>query len=98
MAQRSFDIREKIGNPKKTVRSYVTMATILYQQGDMGAAEIFFKKALAIKEELYGKEHPELIHLLISYLPFLESNHRTEEWRQMNEQLQTVLSKYAIVL
>jgi tetratricopeptide (TPR) repeat protein len=96
LCQEALELREKIGNPEKLGRSYITMATVLARQGEGARAEEFFKKALGNRESVYGLEHPELILTLRRYSDWLKSQGHADESAMMESRIADVCRRYEI--
>jgi len=96
-ARRSLEIREKINNPEKTLRSYNTVAWLLYKTGDMQQAEHYFLKAMSYAENVFGVEHPELIIILRRYSDYLLTNNRNEEAGGIKRRLGHIKTTHSIL-
>jgi tetratricopeptide (TPR) repeat protein len=96
LCEESLQLRERIGNPEKLGRSYITMATVLARRGDGTRAEEFFTKALGNRESVYGVEHPELILTLRRYSDWLKSQARADEAAAMDSRIANICRRYDI--
>lgn len=92
----SLNIRERIGNPEKTGRSYTTMGMIKFKIGELDIAEEFFKKAITNREVVFGIEHPELIIVLVRYIEMLINTNRQYEAGLLKDRLNSIKKKYRI--
>jgi tetratricopeptide (TPR) repeat protein len=79
VCRRSITLREKIGNPEKTARSYVTLGEIQHRSGDDQSAEESLRRALALKLNVHGFEHPDLIVTLRRCAGVLRARHKIQE-------------------
>jgi tetratricopeptide (TPR) repeat protein len=91
-----LEMREQIGNPEKTGRSYITMAAILHRKGDYTDSDTFFRKAVENRELVYGSEHPELLHTLKRYVELLQSTGRDEAAGLIQSRIEAIRTKYSI--
>ena len=79
VCRRSITLREKIGNPEKTARSYVTLGEIQHRSGDDQSAEESLRRVLALKLNVHGFEHPDLIVTLRRCAGVLRARHKIQE-------------------
>jgi tetratricopeptide (TPR) repeat protein len=93
---RSLAMREKISNPEKLLRSYNTVAWLMYKTGDMKESEQYFIKALSYAENIFGAEHPELIIILRRYSEYLLANNRNDEAESFQKRLDYIKKIHAI--
>lgn len=96
LCEEGLEIRERIGNPEKTGRSYITMASILLKKEEYARSEEFFKLALANRETVYSSDHPELIKTLERYIELLKTTGRKDEATQMEGRIEAIRAKYSI--
>jgi tetratricopeptide (TPR) repeat protein len=66
-AERALAIREAVGNPEKTARTYFTLGEIYRRRKDVAAAQAAFEEGLELKRQVHGARHPELIPILRRY-------------------------------
>jgi len=96
LCQEALQLREKIGNPEKVGRSYITMAAVLARQGEGARAEEFFTKALGNRESVFGGEHPELILTLRRYSDWLKSQGRADESAATRNRIADICRRFNI--
>jgi len=66
-AMKALAIRDDVGNPEKTARTYFTLGEIHRRRGDAGLAKEMFDIGLSLKRQVHGSGHPELIPILTRY-------------------------------
>jgi len=89
-------IRERIGNPEKTGRSYITMGAVLFEKGELSGSEAFLKRAVANREEVYGVNHPEFLLPLSRYATLLKAAGRFDEEVRVRERISEISGRYSI--
>jgi tetratricopeptide (TPR) repeat protein len=96
LCDEGLKIRERIGNPEKIGRSYITMASILARQDKRESAEEFFKKGLSNRENVFGTEHPELILTLRRYSQWLRLQDRAADAITFETRIYDICKRYNI--
>jgi tetratricopeptide (TPR) repeat protein len=92
----SLVLRERIGNPEKLARSLVTLGEIESRKGNYGQAETWFTRALNLKGEVHGPEHPDLIPALIRYSRLLYKQGRSQEARDLEIRAEHIRSRFGL--
>jgi tetratricopeptide (TPR) repeat protein len=90
---RSLRMREGIGNPEKLARSFVTLGEIKRRQRDP-SAEDWFTRALDLKSEVHGADHPDLLPLLKRYARLLYAQERLQEALELERRAQQIQSRF----
>jgi tetratricopeptide (TPR) repeat protein len=94
--RRSLSIRQKIGNPEKLARSFVTLGEIQGKQGNHKTAEDSFIRALRLKSEVHGIEHPELIPVLMRYARLLSRVGRVERALELESRAERIRLRFEL--
>jgi hypothetical protein len=92
----ALQIRERIGNPEKTGRSYITMGAVLLEKGDHSGSETFLKRAIANRKDVYGVDHPELLLALSRYAALLGKVGRADEEAPVRERIVQICQRHSI--
>jgi tetratricopeptide (TPR) repeat protein len=92
----ALEARERIGNPEKTGRSYITMGGILLRKGDLARSETFLQKAITNREQVYSAEHPELLLPLTRYAALLQTVGRAGEEASARGRIVRICERHSI--
>jgi tetratricopeptide (TPR) repeat protein len=78
-AERALAIRQTVGNPEKTVRSYTTLGYVYFKLGRFEEADQMLLRAIQGRELIYGPQHPEWIVTLERRAELLKAIGRGDE-------------------
>jgi tetratricopeptide (TPR) repeat protein len=89
-AEEALAMRERIGNPEKTARSYTTLGYALCRLGRYAEADRLFMQALAMREGIYSPSHPEWVLTLERRAELLRAVGRDAEAQASEERAQAI--------
>ena len=79
------------GNPL-VLSSLYSLASYYRSQGQYDKAEVQYKKALQLKEELSGPDHPDLVAILENYADLLREAKRYTEAENLSSRAAGILA------
>jgi hypothetical protein len=71
------------------------LAAVTLEQGKLADADSFFEKALSIRGETLGPEHPEVAASLESYAALLRKANRQEKAAELEARARSTHTKHA---
>ena len=80
------------GNPL-VLSSLYSLATYYRSQGQYEKAETQYKKALQLKEELSGPNHPDIVTILKNYAALLREANRYSEAENLSSRAAAIMAK-----
>ena len=80
------------GNPL-LLSSLYSLASYYQEQGEVGKAEFQYKRALTLKEQVSGPEHPDVALILHNYAGLLREAHRYQEAENLSARANAILAK-----
>ena len=80
------------GNPL-VLSSLYSLATYYRSQGQYEKAEVQYKKALRLKEELSGPNHPDIVTILENYASLLREARRFSEAENLASRAASIMAK-----
>ena len=80
------------GNPL-LLSSLYSLAAYYQEQGEVGKAEDQYKRALTLKEQVSGPEHPDVAMILHNYAGLLREAHRYQEAENLSARANAILAK-----
>ena len=80
------------GNPL-VLSSLYSLATYYRSQGQYEKAETQYKKALQLKEELSGPNHPDIVTILKNYAALLREAKRYSEAENLSSRAAAIMTK-----
>ena len=80
------------GNPL-LMSSLYSLAMYYQEQGEIEKAEFQYKRALALKEEVSGPEHPDVATILNKYAGLLRTAHRYQEAENLSARAHAIMAK-----
>ena len=80
------------GNPL-LLSSLYSLAAYYQEQGEVGKAEYQYKRALTLKEQVSGPEHPDVAMILHNYAGLLREAHRYQEAENLSARANAILAK-----
>ena len=84
------------GNPL-LLSSLYSLAAYYQEQGEVGKAEFQYKRALTLKEQMSGPEHPDVAMILHNYAGLLREAHRYQEAENLSARANAILAKRSSV-
>ncbi|MCA9472341.1 MAG: tetratricopeptide repeat protein [Nitrospira sp.] len=82
------------GNPF-VLSSLYSLASYYRSQGQYDKAELQYQKALQLKEEQSGPDHPDLVTILENYADLLRDAKRYTEADNLSSRAAAILAKYS---
>ena len=82
------------GNPL-VLSSLYSLASYYRSQGQYEKAELQYQKALQLKEELSGPDHPDLVTILENYADLLRDAKRYTEADNLSSRAAAILAKFS---
>lgn len=82
------------GNPL-LLSSLYSLAAYYQEQGQLGKAEFQYKRALHLKEQLSGPEHPDVATILHNYAGLLREAHRYREAENLSARANAIMAKHS---
>ena len=79
------------GNPL-LMSSLYSLATFYEQQGEIEKAETQYQRALSIKEQTSGPNHPDVAIILNKYAGLLRQAHRDEEAEHLSRRAREIMA------
>ena len=79
----TLEAREHGKSSAETATSLNALATVLEQQGDSAGAEKLFRRALTIRETLYGDVHPDVAESVNNLAVLLAERNRRDQWPEI---------------
>ena len=80
------------GNPL-LLSSLYSLASYYQEQGEVGKAEDQYKRALTLKEQVSGPEHPDVAMILHNYAGLLREANRYQEAENLSARANAILAK-----
>ena len=82
------------GNPL-LLSSLYSLAAYYQEQGELGKAEFQYKRALNLKEQLSGPEHPDVATILHNYAGLLREANRYKEAENLSARADAIMAKHS---
>ena len=90
----TLETAESLGNGNPLLLSSLySLASYYQEQGEVGKAEFQYKRALTLKEQVSGPEHPDVAMILHNYAGLLREAHRYQEAENLSARANAILAK-----